>query len=323
MKFFPILLALLGVTGAGLLAAPTPGDKVGVLRNLSPAALWLEDANGSGFFEGIPPDRAFIFGELSETPNQPLLGDWNGLGTTKVGFRHGCYFILDYNGNGQWDGPTVDRAFYSCLPVGATVLVGDWNGDGRAKLGYFTNGFFFLDQRDDGSFNRIVALGQMGDVPVVGDWNGDKRTKVGIFRNGLWVLDYNGNGAWDGLSNGDVAFYLGQAGDSPIVGDWNGDKRSKAGVQRLLSNSPFGFNSTLWVLDYNGNQSWDGPGTDRAIFFPRAIFNPVQGDWTNDGRTKLGFFENGTFYLDLNGDGSFSGLSYLGQTGDIPLIGRW
>ena len=95
------------------------------------------------------------------------------------------------------------------------------------------------------------------------------------------------------------------------------------GILRQQSTSPFGPVSALWVLDYNGNQAWDGIGADRAYFVNRPVFYPVLGDWSNEGRTKVGFFENGTFTLDVTGDGSFTGVAYLGQTGDIPISGKW
>jgi len=39
----------------------------------------------------------------------PVTGDWNGTGTTKIGvFSNGTWY-LDMNGNGVWDGPSVDK----------------------------------------------------------------------------------------------------------------------------------------------------------------------------------------------------------------------
>jgi hypothetical protein len=57
----------------------------------------------------------------------PVIGDWNGDGTTKVGaFRPSDgTFYLDKNGNGLWEGCGVD----TCTPIGVasdTPLVGKW-----------------------------------------------------------------------------------------------------------------------------------------------------------------------------------------------------
>ena len=53
----------------------------------------------------------------------PLVGDWNGTGTSKVGaFRPSDgTFYLDYNGSGTWEGCGTDR----CLSIGM-------NGDDAA-----------------------------------------------------------------------------------------------------------------------------------------------------------------------------------------------
>ena len=59
----------------------------------------------------------------------------------------------------------------------------------------------------------------------------------------------------------------------PRVGDWNGDGRSKVGVFRM------GF---FWVLDANGNTTFDGTGTGLDKAFPFGGINgdvPVVGNW--------------------------------------------
>jgi len=37
------------------------------------------------------------------------VGDWNGDGRDKAGIFRAGLWVLDYNGNGQWDGPSIDR----------------------------------------------------------------------------------------------------------------------------------------------------------------------------------------------------------------------
>jgi hypothetical protein len=56
------------------------------------------------------------------------VGDWNGSGTKKIGvFRSssGGFWVLDYNGNFQWDGTSIDRAYNFGLS-GDTPVVGKW-----------------------------------------------------------------------------------------------------------------------------------------------------------------------------------------------------
>jgi hypothetical protein len=108
----------------------------------------------------------------------PLVGDWNGSGTSKVGaFRPSDgTFYLDYNGNGVWDGCGTDR----CLQIGMlndTPLVGDWNGSSTAKVGVFrpSDGTFYLDYNGSGTWegcgtDRCLQIGLSGDTPLVGKW---------------------------------------------------------------------------------------------------------------------------------------------------------
>jgi hypothetical protein len=241
--------------------------------------------------------------------------------TAKVGIFRSGLWVIDKNGNSQWDGAPPDETI-SLGQAGDIAVVGDWNGDGRAKAGIFRNGLWVLDYNGNGvwdgpSIDRVYNLGQAGDTPVVGDWNGSGFAKIGVFRNGLWILDYNGNGQWDGPST-DRADNLGQTGDIPVVGDWNGSGFTKIGV----------FRNGLWVLDYNGNGQWDGPSTDHVYNVGQTGDIPVVGDWNASGFAKIGIFRGGLWVLDYNGNGVWDGPGIdravsLGQDGDIPVVGDW
>lgn len=210
-------------------------------------------------------------------------------------------------------------------------MVGDWNGDGRTKVGYYYKGFWALDYNGNGIYegpnggDRFYALGGngTGEIPVVGDWNGDHKTKIGYYYNGVWALDYNGDGLFTAADKYYPSFsYI--AGDKPIVGDWSGSGMVKIGVYR----------SGFWVLDYNGNGTYDGvgPGGDKFYAFggnPSEI--PLAADWNGDGKTKVGYYNQGFWVLDFNGDGVYSGIGpgndrfiALGGTpGNQPIVGRW
>jgi hypothetical protein len=86
-----------------------------------------------------------------------------------------------------------------------------------------------------------------------------------------------------------------------------------------------------WSLDSNGTmgfQPGDPPAGDRLIFnftTPGPNVVPVSGDWTGNGRDKIGDFESGTWHLDLNDNGTLNpGETFIfGQPGDKPVPGNY
>jgi len=250
---------------------------------------------------------------------------------TRIGvFRSSTHlFYLDYNGNGAWNGASVDRS-YNFGITGDIPVTGDWNNDSKSEIGVFrpSTHLFYLDYNGNGVWNGVSVdksynFGITGDIPITGDWNLDGRTEIGVFRNSthLFYIDYNGNGAWNGASV-DRSYNFGITGDIPLSGDWNSDGRTEIGVFR---------NSThLFYLDYNGNGVWNGASIDRQYNFGISGDIPVSGDWNSDTRTEIGVFRNSThlFYLDYNGNGVWNGASIdrqynFGITGDIPVTGSW
>lgn len=186
-----------------------------------------------------------------EATDLPVVGDWTGTGTKRIGiFRQGTW-ILDTNGNGVIDASDKTVAFGQ---AGDIPIVGDWRGTGHIALGLFRQGTFILDLSGHlsgvptGLTDAVYSFGQGGDIPVVSDWSGSGTTKVGVFRNGLWLVDYNGDGVYNGL---DQSYVYGQAGDIPVVGDWDSSGNPpKIGIYR----------AGLWVLDYDGDHIWTVPG---------------------------------------------------------------
>jgi Predicted membrane protein (DUF2142) len=179
-------------------------------------------------------------------PNDvPVAGDWNGNGRAQLGLFRKGEWILDTNGDGNFD--SRDTSFYfGGLPEDIPVT-GDWNGDGKTKAGIYRNGIWILDfdgrRTEKGS--RVFAFGGIaGDIPVAGDWNGDGKTKVGVFRKGFWLLDFNGRETEQGDR---VIPFGGIPGDLPVVADWSGRGRSGLGIYR----------HGTWILDSNGDYRMD------------------------------------------------------------------
>jgi hypothetical protein len=250
---------------------------------------------------------------------------------TQIGvFRNSTHlFYIDYNGNGVWNGASVDRQ-YNFGIIGDIPISGDWDYNRKSEIGVFrpSTHLFYLDYNGNGVWNGAVTdrqynFGLSGDTPVSGDWNSDGKTEIGVFRNSthLFYLDYNGNGVWNGASV-DRQYNFGLSGDIPVFGDWNLDGRTEIGVFRPSTH--------LFYLDYNGNGMWNGASLDRQYNFGLTGDIPVTGDWNTDGKYEIGVFRPSThlFYLDYNGNGFWNGAvtdrQYnYGLTGDKPVSGKW
>ena len=259
----------------------------------------------------------------------------------KIGvFRSGGWY-LDLVGSYAWSGCGPDGC-YGFGMAGDIPVTGDWDGTGIMRVGVFRNGWWYLDMNGNGTWDPgvdvAISFGQAGDVPVVGNWNGstDGKSKIGVFRNGTWYLDYPGTGSWVGCGapsviTQDACLTFGQTGDVPVVGNWNGsvDGKSKIGV----------FRNGTWYLDYPGTGSWVGCGApsvitqDACLTFGQTGDVPVVGNWNGsvDGKSKIGVFRNGTWYLDYPGTGSWIACgapsditkdvcSNWGMNGDMPAI---
>ena len=292
---------------------------------------WALDSNGSGAFDA--GDKVFHF--AGQPGAIAVAGDWNGDGHSKVGYYLNGFWVLDYNGNGVYDGtgPGGDKFYaFGGGDPSYVPLIGDWNGDGRTKVGYYRNGFWALDTNGNGTFDgtgpgqdNFYGFGGngAGEVPLLGDWNGDHRTKVGYFYQGNWVLDYDGNGLFTAADKDYTAFPY-SPGDKAVFGDWCGDGKTKIGIYR----------NGFWILDFNGNGTYDGigPGQDKFYGFGgNAGEIRLVGDWNGSGTSKIGIYVNGFWVLGFNGNGTYDGtvpggvrfIPFGGASGYQPIIGRW
>jgi len=81
------------------------------------------------------------------------------------------------------------------------------------------------------------------------------------------------------------------------------------------------------VYSYDANGNMTREARDRLFSFGNAGDIPVMGDWTGDGKVKVGVFRSGTWYLDMNGNGvwepGIDATFTYGSAGDIPVTGDW
>jgi len=198
---------------------------------------------------------------------------------------------------------------------------------------------------------QTLVFGPAGAVPVTGDWAGTGRTSVGVFVAGQWFLDLNGNGVWD---EGDLWVQLGQQGDIPVTGDWDADGKTDIGIfgpmwpgdgkalaaevglpsplntrtgrPKNVPPQPEEATTGHRTLQRGAKGKLRSDLIDHVFQFGTAGDVAVAGDWTGDGVKKIGVFRNGTWMLDIDGDGRWSqddlAVSF-GQEGDIPVVGDW
>ena len=278
--------------GNAVYAPATPVTQAFAITPYGPAEVgvfrqnfaWLLDANGNRTYDGTGPGLDYFYANFipAHTGDIPVVGDWSGSGTTKIGIYRpstGQWF-LDVNGDGVYDAGDVTYNFGGI--AGDKPVVGDWSGTGTSKIGIFRSGYFWLlDYNGDGTFDagdQAFAFGGVaGDVPVAGDWNGDGKAKVGVVRvffpggtPAFWILDANNDHS---IGAGDLVFAFGGiTGDVPVVGDWNGTGYAKAGMFRS------GF---FWVVDNNGSAPTVLGGNQIVAFGYGGVAGdvPITGKW--------------------------------------------
>ncbi len=150
--------------------------KIGVYRGST--GTWYLDLNGNTSWDG--PGRDAVNGWGGDASDIPVVGDWNGTGTTKIGVYQqstGTWY-LDLNGNRSWDGPPVDGVIGWGGHASDMPVVGDWSGSGTTNIGVYRGS------------------------------------------TGTWFLDLNGNLRWDGPGSDAVFVWGSLVGDTPVVGAW-------------------------------------------------------------------------------------------------------
>ena len=110
---------------------PVAGDWVGIgkthIGTFTPRiGQWRFDLNGNGVFDNCTIDRCV--GPFGKETDYPIAADWTGDGITKIGTfdPSSGTWQLDFNGNGTFDGCTIDRCVGPFGRNGDLPVVGQW-----------------------------------------------------------------------------------------------------------------------------------------------------------------------------------------------------
>jgi hypothetical protein len=100
-------------------------DAIGVFRPST--GQWFLDGNDNSRWETCAVEYC-VLQPFGDNGTLPIVGDWNGGGTVKIGFfRSGTgEWVLDMNGNGQFDGCSVDTCLGPFGHSGDLPVVGKW-----------------------------------------------------------------------------------------------------------------------------------------------------------------------------------------------------
>jgi hypothetical protein len=126
----------------------------------------------SGHLSGVATGLSDLtYSNFGQSGDIPLVADWNGSGTSKVGvFRSGSW-LVDYNGDGVFNGS--DRT-YTYGQAGDIPVVGDWDSSGRpSKIGVYRAGIWILDYDGDNTWTlpvineMVLSFGSTGFLPLI------------------------------------------------------------------------------------------------------------------------------------------------------------
>ncbi len=203
------------------------------------------------------------FENVSNRPDDSLVGDWDGDGYDTVGIRRGVDFYLK-NTNGEGEAEiTFSYGLETDIPI-----VGDWDGNGTDTIGLYrpsTGTWHLRNSNASGDADITFPYGLTNEVPLAGDWNGDGVDTIGVYRvsdRTFFLRNRNSGG------NADMQFQYGTTEqDIPIVGDWNGDCIDTPGVYRA--------DTASWYLRNANN------GGFASLIFNYGPVNelPVVGEW--------------------------------------------
>ena len=332
------IIANFGAAGMRPVVGDVDNDNIAEIGVYLPSTgQWFFDLDNNGW---TGCDADLCIDQFGTSTDIPVTADLDGDGTSEIGVYHPAtgqwYFDLDHSGSWSGCGQGLDLCINQFGTSSDPPVTGDMDGDGIDEIGVYhpATGQWYFDldhsgnwsgcQADGGTDLCLAQFGTPTHLPVVGDWDGDRVATIGTYApiDGAWYLD-NGDGRWDLVNGIDVVLAtFGTPAHIPLAGDWDGDGISTIGT----------YQQGLWYLGtadgfMRGTMSWNGPLIDVAdanFGIPGDL--PVTGDWNGDGKTKIGVYRQGQWFLDFNGNRKWDqdtdkAYANFGMPTDLPVSG--
>ncbi len=225
----------------------------------------------------------------------------------------------------------------------------DWNQFDMAEATWTFSDSVTSEGQVIGSDRLSHSFGMLGGKALAGDFDGDGVDEVAVYMDGYWMIDINRNGRWDAE---DLMARLGDLDDQAVVGDWDGDGKDDIGIygpiwerdfeaiehdpglpnpENQLASKPKNIPPTtedsttgarIMRLSAYGQQRADV--IDHVFGVDDHEKIAITGDWNGNGIRSIGTFEDGSWRLDVNGDGQFNYedvYTQFGKAGDRPVVG--
>jgi hypothetical protein len=156
--------------------------------------------------------------------------------------------------------------------------------------------------------------------------------KLNTTLSGLLFGTYFGGSQNDGVNamavDGETSILLAGQTSSPnlpVVGDLGDvlDEQTAAFVTKLAA--PFTLGTFTSAAVFSKDQ-WHVTSSLATGSFGYPGDIAIAGDWDGTGTKRIGVFHDGSWLLDINGDGVFDAGDQtvsFGQAGDYPIVGDW